>query len=370
MTDPHPGHPLSPQRTERRRAAVRAAVAEQYGPDAVILVGQPANIAHLTGFTGSNGMLALGAGEAVLATDFRYLQQARRQAPDVDLVEQRDVLAAALGIADGDRPVVLESEHLSAAQWFRAADIVGADRMRASSGIVERLRRVKDDAEVAAVRAACTLAQQALIDTLDGVAVGVTERDVAALLEYAMRTRGAHAIGFPTIVAAGENSAVPHHAPSDRPLAAGDLLKIDFGAVIDGYHSDMTRTFVVGAEPADWQAEVHALVASAQRAGAAAVRAGADLGAVDAAAREVIAAAGHSEHFGHGLGHGVGLQIHEWPILTPRAAGTLEAGMTITVEPGVYLPGRGGVRIEDTVVVTDAGAHPLTDLSRDLVRVG
>jgi Xaa-Pro dipeptidase len=184
-----------------------------------------------------------------------------------------------------------------------------------------------------------------------------------------MREGGAEAPAFETIVAAGEHSAIPHHEPTDRPLRRGDLLKIDFGARYRGYHADMTRTFVLG-EPADWQRDLHALVARAQAAGREALAPGAELPQVDAAARTVIAAAGHGEHFGHGLGHGVGLQIHEAPTIGYAATGILADGTPVTVEPGVYLPGQGGVRIEDTLVVRPGGAESLTTASRELVVLG
>jgi Xaa-Pro aminopeptidase len=177
---------------------------------------------------------------------------------------------------------------------------------------------------------------------------------------------GAEAPSFETIVATGANSAIPHHRPDNTELRAGDFLKLDFGAAVDGYHSDMTRTLVLGS-PADWQREVYELVAAAQAAGRAALAVGADVVAVDAASREVIVSAGHGEHFPHGLGHGVGLEIHEAPGIGPLGAGTLAAGMAVTVEPGVYLPGRGGVRIEDTLIVTDDAPELLTLTSKELL---
>jgi Xaa-Pro aminopeptidase len=198
---------------------------------------------------------------------------------------------------------------------------------------------------------------------------GRSEREVARELEERMRDAGAEGPSFETIVAAGAHAAIPHHRPTDAPLAEGDLLTMDFGALVEGYHSDMTRTVVIG-RPADWQRDLYALVAEAAAAGRAALAPGVATRDVDAAARDVIAAAGHGEHFVHGLGHGVGLVIHEAPALSATATATLEVGMTVTVEPGVYLAGRGGVRIEDTLVVTDDGAEPLTTSTRDLLALG
>jgi Xaa-Pro aminopeptidase len=232
---------------------------------------------------------------------------------------------------------------------------------------VEALRMVKDEVELAALRQAAAIADAALTDVIDGLVLGRTERHVARELERRMLESGAEAAAFETIVATGPNSAIPHHRPTDRRILQGDLLKIDFGARFDGYHSDMTRTFVVGANPADWQVEIYDLVFAAQRAGRQALAPGAEVTAVDAAARNVITEAGHGEHFGHGLGHGVGLQIHEAPLIAATGAGILHAGCPVTVEPGVYLPGRGGVRIEDTLVVGADGPDLLTLSTKELL---
>jgi Xaa-Pro aminopeptidase len=230
----------------------------------------------------------------------------------------------------------------------------GETELVRAAGTVEALREVKDAGELALLRLACEAADAALEDLVarGGLRPGRTEREVSRELEALMLDRGADGISFETIVAAGPNSAIPHHRPTDAVLADGDFVKIDFGALVAGYHSDMTRTFVLG-KAADWQLEIYRLVADAQRAGREALRPGAGLQEVDAAARQLIADAGYGENFGHGLGHGVGLQIHEAPGIGATSAGTLRAGSVVTVEPGVYLPGRGGVRIEDTLVVAD-----------------
>jgi len=253
-------------------------------------------------------------------------------------------------------------------------DAVRADHrdleLVATTGTVEALRSVKDDEELAALAEACRISDEALAALLPEVRVGATERVLARRLEWLMLELGASAISFESIVAGGPHSAIPHHSPTDRPLEAGDLLKIDFGALYDGYHADETRTFVVGADPEPWQAELHALVARAQAAGVAALAVGADVREVDHAARSVIAAAGHAEHFGHGLGHGVGLDIHEAPMMGYAATGILGDRTPVTVEPGVYLPGRGGVRIEDTLVVRTGGPVSLTQTTRELLVLG
>jgi len=232
---------------------------------------------------------------------------------------------------------------------------------------IEELRMVKDAEELELLATACRLSSQALADVLPQIRPGLSERTLASLLDYRMTELGADGVAFDTIVASGPNGAIPHHAPTDRPLRRGDLVTMDFGALYQGYHADMTRTVAVG-EPAGWQRDVYELVAEAQRTGIEAVEPGAEAGAVDAAAREVIEAAGHAEHFQHGLGHGVGLEIHEAPMLGYGRTGKLADRVPVTVEPGVYLPGKGGVRIEDVLVVTaGGGARILTSTTRELL---
>jgi Xaa-Pro aminopeptidase len=236
--------------------------------------------------------------------------------------------------------------------------------------MVEALREVKDAGEMALLRLACEAADAALADLVSrgGLQPGRSERQVSRELESLMLDHGADGISFETIVATGANSAVPHHRPTDAVLSTGDFVKIDFGALVGGYHSDMTRTFVLG-RAADWQLDIYELVASAQREGREALLPGVSCSEVDAAAREVIAKAGYGDNFSHGLGHGVGLQIHEAPGIGATSVGTLLAGSAVTVEPGVYLPSRGGVRIEDTLIVgSDPSVAPelLTRFPKEL----
>jgi Xaa-Pro aminopeptidase len=335
-----------------------------------MLVTDLINVRYLSGFTGSNGALLVFADdrEAVLATDGRYRTQAAQQAPGLEVVIERACGRYLAGRAadDGVRRLGFES-HVVTVDGY---DVIkteldertssGPTELVRASGTVEALREVKDAGELALLRLACEAADAALSDLLDrgGLRPGRTEREVARELEALMLDHGADAVSFETIVAAGPNSAIPHHRPTDAELASGDFVKLDFGALVAGYHSDMTRTFVLG-KAADWQLEIYQLVADAQRAGREALAPGAGLRDVDAAARQLIADAGYGENFGHGLGHGVGLEIHEAPGIGATSAGTLLAGSVVTVEPGVYLPGRGGVRIEDTLVVPDGA--PETD---------
>lgn len=351
-----------------------------------LLVSDLVNVRYLSGFTGSNAGLLVFAADtpAILATDARYRTQAVRQAPDLELAVVRACGRHLLerAAAAGARRIGFES-HVVTVDGYRilaetlegvpqggaARADVRAELIRAP-GLVEALREVKDAGEVALLRLACQAADAALTDLVGGggLRAGRTERAVARQLEALLLDHGADGPAFETIVATGANSAVPHHRPTEAALADGDLVKIDFGALVGGYHSDMTRTFVLGA-PADWQRDLYSLVASAQQAGLEALEVGASLCEIDAAARGVIGAAGFADNFGHGLGHGVGLQIHEAPGINSTAEGTLRAGMAVTVEPGVYLPGRGGVRIEDTVAVGERGPEVLTRYPKSLTVV-
>lgn len=323
-----------------------------------MLVTDLINVRYLSGFSGSNGALLVFADdrEAVLATDGRYRTQAAQQAPDLEVAIERAVGRYLAGRAGQDGVAKLGYEsHVVTVDGMDAlsATLEGTNtELVRASGTVETLREIKDAGELALLRLACEAADAALADLVErgGLRPGRTEREVSRELENLMLDHGADAISFETIVAAGPNSAIPHHRPTDAVLASGDFVKIDFGALVAGYHSDMTRTFVLG-NAADWQLEIYELVAAAQRAGREALHPGAELRDVDGAARQMIAEAGYGEYFGHGLGHGVGLQIHEAPGIGATSAGTLLAGSVVTVEPGVYLPGRGGVRIEDTLVV-------------------
>lgn len=354
------------QRRDRLRARLDAA-----GLDAM-LVTDLVNVHYLAGFSGSNAALLIYADDdsrSRLATDGRYRTQAAAEAPDLGVCIERAVGPHLVGRAAeaGAARLGFESHVVTVdgyAALEKAAD--GLELVRAP-GTVEALREVKDAGELALLRLACETADAALADLIarGGLRPNRTERQVARELEWLMFDHGADAISFETIVAAGANSAVPHHRPTDAELRAGEFVKIDFGAVVGGYHSDMTRTFILGPA-AQWQLDLYELVATAQRAGREALAPGAPLSEVDAAARQVITDAGHGDHFGHGLGHGIGLAIHEAPGINSSAVGTLLAGSAVTVEPGVYLPDRGGVRIEDTLVVCPKGPELLTRFPKEL----
>jgi Xaa-Pro aminopeptidase len=343
------------------------------GIDALLVTRLP-NVRYLTGFTGSAGMLFVSAAEAVLVTDGRYREQAGEQVAgsgatvrvDVGTTQarQREILQA---VAAGTGHLGLEAHAVSWAQqrafageWFPDVELLATEH------VVEAFRMVKDEGEVARVRAACAIADDALAEVLPSLRDGPTERDFALRLEFAMRERGASGVSFDPIVASGPNGAKPHARPSDRRIAPKELVVIDFGCVVDGYCSDMTRTVSVGDPGADAR-RLWDTVLVAQRAGRDAVAVGVECAAVDRACRDVIDDAGWGDAFVHGTGHGVGLEIHEDPRVAATAGGTLAAGHVVTVEPGVYLPGVGGVRIEDTVVVTTDGFVALTEFPKDLV---
>jgi Xaa-Pro aminopeptidase len=327
------------------------------------------NVRYLTGFTGSNAALLVTADDAVLATDGRYITQAEQQAPDLERVIDRQCATALVERArkDGVDRLAFEAHDVTVDLHETLRRTAEGVELVAAGQLVETLRAVKDDDEIALLRQACAISDGALTELFATLAPGRTEREIGRDLENRMLNHGASGIAFETIVATGPNSAVPHHRPTDRAVAAGDLLKIDFGALYEGYHADCTRTVVVGAEPADWQREIHDLVRAAQRAGRHALAPGVDVRQVDAAAREVIAEAGYGEAFSHGLGHGVGLEVHEAPLMNAESDARLADRTPVTVEPGVYLPGRGGVRIEDTLVVGEGAPELLTTTSKDLL---
>jgi Xaa-Pro aminopeptidase len=349
-----------------RMPRLRAALAELGTADA-LMVTKLVNVRYLTGFTGSAGMVLVLPDEVVLVTDGRYGQQAAEQLGgagvsariEVAGIEQREVVGAAVRAAGVTR-LALEADAVTWAQqrgyadtWFAGLELV------ASQGLVDDLRLVKDDGEVSRIAAAAAVADQALANVRSRLAEGLTEQEFGIELDFEIRRLGAWGNSFETIVGSGPNGAKPHHRPSPRRITEGDLVVLDFGAVVDGYCSDMTRTVMVG-EPSPTQARMLEVVTAAQQAGVDAIGVGVPTAAIDAACRQVISDAGWGDAFLHATGHGVGLEIHEAPRVAATAAATLARGVVVTVEPGVYLPDHGGVRVEDTLVVTADGSRPLT----------
>jgi len=334
-----------------------------------LLVTDLLNVRYLTGFTGTNAAAIVTPEERLFFTDFRYVAQARQQVPEYERIEAgRDMLGDLSGRLRGRAG--FDDEHLSVAAHRKLSEkLPDGVELAPAGGLVEELRAVKDASEVAAMRAAAELATAAYESLRERGLAGRTEREVAVQLVRFMEDSGAEGPSFPPIVAAGEHGAHPHAVPRDVEIPRGTLVVIDMGAKVDGYCSDCTRSVATGSVD-DGALEIYELVLRAQAESLAAARTGAAYRDVDAVAREIIDAAGHEEHFGHGLGHGVGLQVHEAPRLAKTAEGDLVTGNAVTVEPGVYVPGEVGVRIEDLVVVTDGEPEILTGFPKELVTVG
>ncbi len=339
----------------------------ELGADAM-LVTKLVNVRYLTGFSGSAGSVLVGA-EDVFFTDSRYEVQSEREVPDCRRVipkpGQEKVLAAEV-LAAGIGKLAIEASHVTLAQAKDWREQMPAVTLVDTTGVVEELRKIKDPTEVEQLRRAASFGDEGLAALLGRLKEGMSETEVAAELEDTMRRAGSHGVSFPTIVAFGESAAEPHHRPGNRRLKRGDLIKLDFGATFEGYHSDMTRTVSFG-EPDPELAKIYEIVRSAQQSGVDAVASGKNAGEVDAAARSVIEQAGYS--FGHGTGHGCGLEVHEAPTVRRGSDDLLSDGMAITVEPGIYLPGVGGVRIEDLVIVTNGGCDILTRSPKELITV-
>ncbi len=333
-----------------------------------LLITHPVNVRYLCGFDGSAGALLITHDRVVLATDGRYVQQAGIQAGDCEVVQTRDYSAALLDIVRTAHveKVGCEGDHVSWNQHARMSEL-GVDVV-ATSGLIESLRMVKDAQELDYIRQACRLTESALHTTLDAVRVGITERELARIFSSAAMDRGADGLAFDPIVAIGENAAIPHHKPGERALVRGDVVLCDVGASVGGYCADLSRTVVLGSASPDLM-DIHDVVARAQSAAMAGLAPGVAASDIDQLAREVIASAGFADRYVHGTGHGLGLEIHEPPLLGSSSAGTLGEHFVVTVEPGIYLPGVGGVRIEDTVLVTSNGYESLTTGTREFVEI-
>jgi Xaa-Pro aminopeptidase len=359
---------VAPPSGTQRRADRLAALLDERELDA-LLVTNLVNVRYLSGYTGTNGVVLVGVRDLrCFVTDFRYVTQAEQQVHGFERrVGEQDLLDDALAaLPDGDVRLGIEDQHMAVRTFERVRGALpDSVELVPAGGIVERLRERKDAEEVARIRAAAELADAALQRTLEDGLAGRTERAVAHALEQELRRLGAERPSFDTIVASGVHGALPHAVPRDLEIPRDCLVTIDWGAQLDGYCSDCTRTFAVG-EPGARAREVYELVLRAQQAGLDAVQPGVSGRDADAAARELIAGAGFEERFGHGLGHGVGLEIHEAPRLSRTSDATLAAGHVVTVEPGIYLPGELGVRIEDLVLVTDDGCERLNTLPKDL----
>jgi len=354
------------KRSERLRTALRAAQC-----DALLVTRRP-NVQYLTGFTGSAGVIFFGPDELVLVTDGRYQTQANEQLEKAGVLGTIEITGPSKtqeqivsDLASQYSKIGLESEGVTWAEQQKWAKSLGANKLVSTNSVIEALRLTKEPAEVERIRAACSIADTALRDLLPMLATSPTEREFAMALEVGMRQGGASGISFDSIVASGPNGAKPHARPSDRAIKKDELVVIDFGCVVDGYCSDMTRTVSVD-DPGPKATRLWSVVQESQAAGRSAVRAGVSCREVDRACRDIIDNAGWGNEFSHGTGHGVGLEIHEAPRVSYASDEVLEAGYIVTVEPGVYLPGVGGVRLEDTVVVTENGCEALTEFPKFL----
>lgn len=363
--------------TSHRRSLVMQRLAEIHETDTVV-VSNLTNIRYLTGFAGSHAVLGMRGERTVLVTDDRYALDVRSLPEDIEILLNRSSLQVVIEWFSAGQSVMqnrprcslgFEADHLSVSQFEDLESFVGSTYdLVPTSGLVEQVRIVKNEDELDLIRRACDISTRALESVLPTIQIGDTEAQIARGLESAMLMMGAEAIAFDTIVAAGTHSAQPHHRPCDRQIREGDLLVIDFGARLGGYHSDQTRTFSVG-EPQEWAVEAHQAVSLAAEAARGLVRSGETTVRLDQAARAVLSENSMDQLFTHGLGHGVGLQVHEAPMIGSRSTGMLTAGSVITIEPGVYAPDIGGVRVEDCCVVLESGVEVLTSAPRTLRRV-
>ena len=335
-----------------------------------LLVTQRENIRYLTGFTGSAGIVLVTAGRTCLITDFRYMLQARAETVGVPiLIQKTDGVTALKGaVARYGLKMLWFDEASVTVERYRSLKKLGV-KLKGCHDIVADLRQKKDEAELASIRKAIRRAEQSFRELQKDIRPGAVERELALKLEYLMREKGSRKAAFDTIVASGRNGAMPHASVTNRRIRNGDLVTIDFGAEAEGYYCDITRTVCVG-RPSARQQEIQGFVRKAQEEAIKAISPLVRCKTVDASARDVIQSAGHGNHFGHATGHGVGLMVHEGPALSALSKGVLEEGMVVTVEPGIYVPGWGGIRIEDMVLVTKKGAKVLTTLSRELSSTG
>ena len=353
--------------SSRRRAAFRLVAARAKA--SALLVSKPEDVGYLSGFGGQDSSLLLGRSWACLITDGRYAEQARAECDDIEIhIRTGTVVAAIAEILKGRgvRCLVLQADHITVAQRRDISAALPTKRIKPVSGLVWTLRWCKDAQEIRAIRKAVRIAQEGFRQMLSAGAkgwAGRSEREVAAQLDHRMRLAGADRPAFDTIVAAGPGASQPHYLPSSRKIKRTDAVLVDWGAMVGGYCSDLTRMVFLG-RISPKVAKVYEVVRQAQRAGISVIRPGVSCRSVDLAARKVIAAAGYGEQFVHSLGHGIGRDVHEPPVLARSSRTRLCAGMVVTVEPGVYLPGVGGVRIEDDILVTPSGQRRLSSLPR------
>lgn len=358
---------LADTRFSNRRRKLATAMAAERLDD--FLVTHLIHVRYLSGFSGSNGAVLLSKDQsAAIATDGRYATQIAEEVPDITATITSAITKDLLQKLEGPRRVGVESDFVSIEQFKQMEKQCPEEvTLVPVSGMIEKIRLIKDNVEIERLTGVAELASQALEDMIAAgeIVAGRTERQIAADLEYRMRLLGAERPSFDTIVASGPNGAKPHHGAGDRELQEGDLVTIDYGAHRAGFNSDMTRTVAVGKID-DFSREIYDIVLKAQEAGVRAATPGTPLADIDAACRDIIREAGYEEYFVHSTGHGIGLDVHEAPAAAHTGQGKLEAGMTLTIEPGIYIPGKVGVRIEDTLVITDGKPRNLSTPTKQL----
>ncbi|MGZ4032513.1 MAG: M24 family metallopeptidase [Tumebacillaceae bacterium] len=353
---------------EQRLTRLRALMAEQ-GLEA-LLVLRPENRRYLSGFTGSTGQLIVTHDEALLFVDSRYTAQAKAQAPHCRIVDwNRGSFAPQVQELKGKKNVGFEKDFVTFAEYHDFRESYAGIELVPTAGLIEGLRLYKDESELALLKQAAKIADDAFAHILGVLKPGLSEREVALELEVFMRKAGAKCSSFDIIVASGIRSSLPHGVASDKILEAGDFVKMDFGAYYQGYCSDLTRTVVLG-QPSDKHREIYEIVLEAQKHAVANIKPGMTGREADALARDIIAARGYGDNFGHSLGHGLGSVVHEAPSLSTTGDMVLKPGMVVTVEPGIYLPDFGGVRIEDDIFITETGNEVLTHSPKDLIIIG
>ncbi len=354
--------------TKERINALRKIFTNNY--EAVIITNLK-NVRYLCGYTGSNGTLLVTKKNAVFFTDFRYQEQCQREingCAEIAITKNGEDKAVFEKINElGIKSLGFEKS-LDVERFLHFSNNFKGDKLVPTENLVEELRQFKDDDEAIALQTAFDIADNSLASLLEDISLGMSEIEIAALLEFYMKLNGSEMPSFDTIVASGPNSSCPHHQPTDRKIKNGDMLKIDFGATYKGYHSDMTRTFFIGKATAKFK-KIYGIVAEAQAKAIQAIKIGEECKKIDAIARKVITDAGYAKNFGHGLGHSFGLEIHEKPAFSPLNPSIIQVGHTYTVEPGIYLPGWGGIRIEDSFMITKDGIHQFTHFPNELIEL-
>jgi Xaa-Pro aminopeptidase len=341
------------------------------GFDGILLI-KDSNIRYMSGYTGADSYVIISETARAFITDSRYTEQAEAECTGFEVIKWRHPAAGLeetiQGVCSkhGIKKLAFERDKMTYDLFERLSNGMKSIELIPSSGLVEGIRYVKCQEEIENIRRAAEIADNAFDEVLKYIRVGVSEKDIERELQYLIKKKGADDIGFPIIVASGKRSSLPHAIPSDKRIESGDFITLDFGAMVNGYRSDMTRTIIVG-EPTDKQKEIYDIVKAAQAAGEQAIKAGVQGSVPDDSARGYISQAGYGDNFGHGLGHGVGLDIHEEPFMSTRCEKILQIGNVITVEPGIYIPDWGGVRIEDTVLVKEDGIEILTKSPKDLI---